>query len=226
MKNEFISMVNHEIRTPLTAIQGSLDLLVAGVAGDVSGDAHELLEIARNNGKRLIRLINDILDVEKIESGKMEFKLAPVEISGLVYEAVEMSRLYGKNFGVTIKLVQDLPSVRANVDSDRLIQVLTNLLSNAIKFSPRGEEIAVAIEKREEYVRVSVTDHGPGIPEDFQAKVFEKFSQADNSITRERGGTGLGLSICKAICEKLNGTINFTTSSKGTTFYFELPIWY
>jgi len=224
MKDEFIATVNHELRTPLTAMQGSLDMLVGGVAGEIRGDALKLLEIARNNGKRLIRLINDILDIEKIESGKNGFNFRLIEISKLVQECITETKLYGEGFGVRIKLEQDLPNVVVFVDSDKAIQVLENLISNAIKFSPRGGEVTVSITQKENKVSVAVRDKGPGIPEEFQSKIFQKFLRGDNSLTRERGGTGLGLSISKAISEKMKGTIYFETSKQGTTFYFDLPI--
>ncbi len=224
MKNEFISTVSHELRTPLTSIRGSLGLLLGGAAGELPEQARALLDIANNNSERLVRLINDILDIEKIESGKMHFDMQTVDVRALVAEAVEANRGFAQQYGVTYRISSDGGAVRALLDHDRITQVVTNLLSNAAKFSPQGANVEVGIHSSERKVRVQVSDHGAGVPEAFQAKVFEKFSQADASDTRQKGGTGLGLSICKAIVEKHGGRIGFeSVSGKGATFFFELP---
>lgn len=226
MKNEFVSMVSHELRTPLTSIRGSLSLIVGGVAGEIPPQAKALVEIGYKNSERLVLLINDILDIEKIESGKMDFKMQPVELIPLIEQAIEANIAYGEQFGVKFELHNDLRNVLVNVDSDRLMQVLTNLLSNAAKFSPQGETVAIAVTREDLSIRVEVRDRGPGIPEDFRAKIFQRFAQADSSDTRQKGGTGLGLSISKAIIEKLGGQIGFKTDrGAGTTFYFILPQW-
>ena len=226
LKNEFVSTVSHELRTPLTSIRGSLGLLMGGVAGELATEAQELVSIAYKNSERLILLINDILDIEKIESGKMSFALKPVELVPLVEQAIAANRAYAEQFNVTLTLTQALPNVQVNVDSQRFIQVLTNLLSNAAKFSPPAETVSVSITQHAEMVRVSVQDRGVGIPEEFRDRIFQKFAQADSSDARQKGGTGLGLSIAKAIVERLNGRIGFETElNVGTTFYCELPVW-
>lgn len=226
IKNEFVSVVSHELRTPLTSIRGSLGLLLGGAVGSFSDKASKLLDIANKNCERLLLLINDILDIEKIEAGKMNFELKPVSIEQLVMDSINNNRLYGEKFSVKIKLTATAPDTYVYADPDRLMQVLTNLLSNAIKYSPHGGIVEIAITKDNNNVRVSVSDHGSGIPLDFQARIFQKFSQADSSTTRIKGGTGLGLSISKAILEKLDGTINFVSQlNQGTTFYFELPLY-
>jgi len=226
MKNEFVSMVSHELRTPLTSIRGSLSLIVGGVAGEIPPQAKALVEIGYKNSERLVLLINDILDIEKIESGKMDFKIEPVQLIPLVEQAIEANIAYGEQFDVKFKLHNDLNNVWVKVDSDRLMQVLTNLLSNAAKFSPQGETVAIAVARDGKKIRVEVRDRGPGIPEEFRPKIFQKFAQADSSDTRQKGGTGLGLSISKAIIEKFGGQIGFETDrGTGSTFYFGLPEW-
>lgn len=227
MKNEFISVVSHELRTPLTSILGSLGLIAGGVAGELPTQAKTMIDIAMRNSERLVNLINDILDIEKIESGKMEFKLKPIELMPLVEQAIEANRPYGERLGVTFMLGNTLPGVRSNVDSDRLMQVFANLLSNAAKFSPPHGEVVISVSRHHNGIRVAVTDQGPGIPEEFRSRIFQKFAQADTSTTREISGTGLGLSICKAIVKKLGGEIDFETEiNGGTTFYFDLPEWH
>jgi PAS domain S-box-containing protein len=226
MKDEFISTVSHELRTPLTSICGSLGLLQGGVGGELNPKAQELVAIANSNSERLTLLINDILDMEKIEAGKMDFELRPLQIMPAVERALREIKAYGRQFGVGFSLVPGDRALMVNVDPDRLAQVLSNLLSNAAKFSPRGEEVTVEVEGLAESVRVSVTDRGAGIPQEFRDRVFEKFSQADGSNTRQMGGTGLGLNICKAIVTQMGGRIDFRSQAgQGSTFYFELPRW-
>lgn len=226
LKNEFVSMVSHELRTPLTSIRGSLGLIIGGIAGELPIEAQELVNIAHKNTERLILLINDILDIEKIESGKMSFALRPVKLMPLVEQAIVANQAYAEQFNVTLKLTATLPDVEVNVDSQRLIQVLTNLLSNAAKFSPPGETVAVSVTARNQRIRISVKDRGSGIPQAFRDRIFQKFAQADSSDTRQKGGTGLGLSIAKAIIERLDGQIGFETElNVGTTFYCDLPQW-
>ncbi|GLQ94366.1 response regulator [Dyella acidisoli] len=226
MKNEFISTVSHELRTPLTSIMGSLGLLAGGVGGALSDQTRALVDLASKNSERLVRLINDILDIEKIEAGHMQFDLRPHELQPLIEQAIAVNRAYAVQLGVTFKLTASLPGVWVRVDADRLMQVMTNLMGNAAKFSPQGASVDLEITRRGDLIRVSVSDKGPGIPESFRHKVFEKFSQADSSDTRPKGGTGLGLSISKAIMEAMGGSIGFDTKEgDGTTFHFDLPEW-
>jgi PAS domain S-box-containing protein len=224
MKNEFISTVSHELRTPLTSIRGSLGLIAGGLAGQMPPQAKPLIEIAMNNCERLVRLINDILDIEKIESGKMDFRNKPLVLVPLIEQSLLANEAYGRQFGVSFTLTQDVADARIYSDPDRIIQVMTNLLSNAAKFSPEGSTVTVNLARTNGRLRVSVSDQGSGIPAAFREQIFQKFAQADASDARQKSGTGLGLSICKAIVEKLGGTIAFETQlGKGTTFYFELP---
>ncbi len=224
LKNEFISTVSHELRTPLTSIRGSLGLIAGGVAGPMPERAKSMIDIAYKNSERLVRLINDILDIEKIESGKMAFQLRPIELVPLLEQAVEANRAFGAQYHVTFEIIQAPGDVQINADPDRITQVMTNLLSNAAKFSPPHSQVEIRVTQNEKVVRVAVHDDGAGIPEEFKNQIFQKFAQADSSDTRQKGGTGLGLSIAKAIVEKHGGTIGFdSVDGHGTTFYFQLP---
>ncbi|MBL7478437.1 MHYT domain-containing protein [Legionella bononiensis] len=225
LKNEFVSIVSHELRTPLTSIRGSLGLLVSGVMGEFSEKANKLLEIANNNCERLLLLINDILDIEKIEAGKMDFQIKTYDLNHLISESIAANKMYAEKYGVFIDFIPPESIIQVDVDSSRLMQVLANLLSNACKFSPKGEHITVTMKQIKSTVRVSVTDKGFGIPSEFQSRIFQKFSQADSSDTRGKGGTGLGLNISKTIIEKLGGVLNFESEpGSQTTFYFDLPV--
>ncbi len=226
MKSEFVSTVSHELRTPLTSLRGSLGLVSGGVAGALPDRAKSLVEIAKNNCERLIRLINDILDSEKIESGKMQFELQPLELLPLLERTLADNEGFAAQHQVRLALHAPRQPLKAQVDSDRLLQVLTNLLSNAIKFSPAQGTVRVLLGRHAGRVRVEVSDSGPGIPEEFRQRIFQKFSQADSSDTRQKGGTGLGLAISKAIVERMEGSLGFTSRvDVGTTFFFELPEW-
>ena len=225
IKQEFTSTLSHELRTPITSIIGSLQLINSGVMGDIEKDVIELTSIAERNGQRLLDLINDILDVEKIESGKVTLVLAPLEIGELVTESLDLNRAYADRFKVRLVAARDLPPVEVVADRKRVLQVMTNLLSNAAKFSTEGTTVEVLVEiAGDESVRVGVHDTGPGIPEDFRHRIFGRFAQADMSHTRQKGGTGLGLAICKRLVELMGGKIGFSDrAGGGTTFWFELP---
>ncbi|GIX06997.1 MAG: hybrid sensor histidine kinase/response regulator [Candidatus Poribacteria bacterium] len=223
LKDEFISVVSHELRTPMTSIQGALGLLLMGAAGPLPEETRRLLEIAHSNTERLIRLINDILDLEKIESGKMTFHMRPVSLRRTIEQTLEATKGFADQYGVRLELE---PGEDATVyaDADRLAQVITNLVSNAVKYSPKGEAVRVRLERQNGRVRVSVEDKGPGIPEEYREKIFDRFTQVDSSTRRQKGGTGLGLAIVKAIVERLGGTVDFVSEvGQGTTFFFELP---
>ncbi len=225
MKNEFISTVSHELRTPLTSIRGSLGLIAGGAVGAIPDKVKALVEIACNNSDRLVRLINDILDIEKINSGKMTFDITPQPLMPIIEQALVANQAYAAPLSVRLELTQGMPEANVAVDSDRLQQVLTNLLSNAAKFSPKGGTVEISVTRREGVVRVAVTDHGPGIPVEFQDRIFDKFAQADGSDQRQKGGTGLGLSITRAIVEKHGGIVSYDSRpDHGATFYFELPL--
>jgi PAS domain S-box-containing protein len=226
LKNEFISTVSHELRTPLTSIRGSLGLVVGGVAGELPPQAKTMVEIAYTNSERLVRLINDILDIEKIESGNMVFSFKVLDLMTIVDQAVKANGGFAEQFGVTFEITAAAPGVRVMADGDRLMQVLTNLLSNAAKFSPPNASVDIAIHRLPHGVRVQVHDRGPGIPDEFRGRIFQKFAQADASTTRKKGGTGLGLSIVKAIVEKHGGHVGFEMPPDGgTIFYVDLQEW-
>jgi signal transduction histidine kinase len=228
LKDEFVSTVSHELRTPLTSIAGSLGLLRGNAAGDLSAPASRLLEIAYNNSQRLVRLVNDILDIEKLESGRAEFNFKQVEVRSLVEQTVESIRSYAEDHGVKVRIETASSVADIRADTDRLAQVFTNLLSNAIKFSPPAGEVVVTVGKRVDVdvVRITVRDHGDGIPADFKSRIFERFAQADGTNTRRKGGTGLGLSIAKRIIDRLGGDIGFAEApGGGTIFHVELPVW-
>lgn len=224
MKDEFVSSVSHELRTPLTSIFGSLGLLMGKAAGDLPEPAARLLAIAHSNSRRLVRLVNDILDIEKMESGQVVFNLRAVEVRSLVEQAIEANRGFAEGYGVRIRLEQESAVGEVRADADRLAQVVTNLLSNAIKFSPADHEVLLAIEKETDVVRILVRDHGPGISVDFKPRIFERFAQADGTNARQKGGTGLGLSIVKQIVDRLGGEVGFGDApGGGTIFCVELP---
>ncbi len=225
MKNEFVSTVSHELRTPLTSIKGALGLLRGGMQAELSDKARRMIDIAYQNSDRLVRLINDILDIEKIEAGMMKYDLVPRSLAGLLTEAVDANTGFADEHGVRIELHDREPGAVVDADHDRMIQVLTNLLSNAIKYSPEAGVVTVRTDAQDGRIRVSVSDTGPGIPAKFRDTIFSKFAQADSSDTREKGGTGLGLAISKAIVEEHGGTIGFDTQEgEGTTFHFDLPL--
>jgi len=225
MKDEFISTVSHELRTPLTSIYGSLRLINEKVLNALPDDIKALLEIANRNTERLLLLINDILDVSKIEAGKMEFKLEPIDVMGFLENVLEVNQAYGRKYHVDFRITHRQDGLLISADRHRLMQVFSNLLSNAAKFSPGGSTVDVAVYKKEAVVRFEVIDHGSGIPDSFHTHVFEKFAQYDSSDTRSVGGTGLGLSITRAIIEHHKGIIDFESrENEGTTFFVELPL--
>ena len=224
MKKEFTSTLSHELRTPLTSIIGSLQLINAGVLGDVPKDVMELTEVAERNGQRLLDLINDILDIEKIESGKLTLNPELIRVDELVRESMLLNKGFGDRFKVRFEPRGELSVVEVNADRKRLLQVMTNLLSNAAKFSPEGEVVEISTQEDGWSLRIGVHDRGPGIPEAFRPRIFGRFNQADSTTSRQKGGTGLGLAICKRLIEMMRGRIGFEDRPEGgTTFWFELP---
>lgn len=224
LKSEFVASVSHELRTPLTAIVGALALLRAGDAGELAGATRAFVDMAHDNSLRLARLVDDVIDVERIDSGALAFRPAEFPLEAFLEEAVRLNQAYAQARGVFLYLDEPVPRVALRADRDRLMQAVTNLLSNAAKFSPRGEEVRVAASRADGRVRIAVADRGPGIPEEFRPRVFEKFAQADASDSREKGGTGLGLAIAQAIVERSGGRIGFETATgRGTTFWIEMP---
>jgi len=224
MKNEFISTVSHELRTPLTSIMGAVGFLTGGSVAGLPASAGNLLKIAHSNCQRLARIVNDILDIQKIESGQMAWVRKPVDVCALAEQIIEANQGFAQHHGVAVRL--DGASVRAFVlaDPDRLDQVIANLLSNAIKFSPLGAEVVVTIGSTDDAVRISVRDRGRGVPDHYKGRIFEKFVQVDATDARREGGTGLGLSIAKQITVILGGDIGVEDApGGGTIFHITLP---
>ena len=228
LKNEFISTVSHELRTPLTSIKGALGIVLSGDLGSLEGKNKDLLVIANNNADRLARLVNDILDIDKLEFGNIQLNIQHLEIYPLLNQSITQNQGYGARYGVEVALDPvDIHTghLHANVDADRFLQVMSNLLSNAIKYSHLGSRVRVNLKRIDNEMRISVIDEGQGIPESFRQRIFRKFAQADSSDTRKRDGTGLGLSITKAIVERLGGKIDYhSIEGHGTTFFFTLPV--
>ena len=223
-KNEFVSTVSHELRTPLTSIKGSLGLIKSGNIGELPDKLMSMLNIAYNNSDRLVLLINDILDMEKIEAGKMDFNMCPMIVASLLAEAIEANKGYADEHDVTFKCIDCDEDLQVNGDRDRLMQALANIMSNAAKFSGEGGQVELSLKRHDGMVRIAVRDYGEGIPEAFRDTIFDKFTQADSSDTRQSGGTGLGLSITRLIAERHNGNVCFDTEiGEGTTFYIDLP---
>jgi len=225
MKSEFVSTVSHELRTPLTSISGALGLVSGGALGALPEQAQEMIAIAFKNSKRLTYLINDLLDMEKLAAGKMHFDMQVQPLMPLLTQSLDANLAYGSERRVTLELTNQGADIEVRVDSQRLMQVLSNLLSNAIKYSPEEGVVEVATTLRGAAVRVTVTDHGPGIPAAFRDRIFQKFAQADASDTRQKGGTGLGLAITRELVERMGGKIDFeSTEGAGARFFFELPL--
>jgi PAS domain S-box-containing protein len=222
MKDEFVSVVGHELRTPLTSIRGSLGLMAGGVFGELDDQGKRMLDIAVSNTDRLVRLINDILDIERIESGRVTMQKVACRSDELVAHAIEA--MHGQAETMGIGLVSEADPVVLRADSDRILQTLMNLIANAIKFSPRGEEVRVTAHAVAETVLFSVADHGRGVPPDKLEAIFERFGQVDASDARDKGGFGLGLPIARSIVEQHGGAIWVDSETgHGSTFWFTLP---
>lgn len=225
LKSEFVSTVSHELRTPMTSIMGSISLIRSGRFGDLDPKTAQLLDIASKNGDRLVRLINDILDIEKMEAGRIEFTMKPVDLEELLQEAISQNQAFADKHQSVLTLESDIPAAEILGDRDRLIQVLTNLISNAAKFTPEGGKIKVNAALHDDHLSISVTDDGPGIPPDKLEMIFDRFVQIDSGDSRANQGTGLGLSISKAIVEAHDGDLYVdSVVGWGTTFSVVLPM--
>ncbi len=226
MKNEFVSAVSHELRTPLTAISGSLGLITGGMLGELPDNIKNMLSIAHKNAMRLTVLINDLLDMEKLLAGKMDFDMRPQPLLPIVQQSLEGNTAYADTFDIGLVLHNYAEDVQVLLDAQRLQQVLANFISNAVKFSPPKGQVEIIVSRDGPQVKIAVVDHGPGVSEEFRARIFEKFSQADSSDSRRRGGTGLGLAISKAFVERMQGTIGYESEpGKGATFFASFPVY-
>lgn len=225
IQSEFISVVSHELRTPVTSIRGALSLLDSGIFGSWLPEPTKLITIAHRNSKRLVTLVNDILDMEKLMSDKMTFNITSVDLIDIIHQSIEANTAYAKEFNVTIQLLPPPAEiVYAQAAPDRILQVLANLISNACKFSPADSSVDISIKQDAHQITTLIRDKGPGIPLEFRARIFTAFAQAESGDTRKQGGTGLGLKISKNMIEKMGGKIGFDSEiGAGTTFWFSLP---
>lgn len=226
LKEELVSVVSHELRSPLTSIFGSLRLVGSGALGDIPEQAAELVNVATLNAERMIRLINDLLDLDKLTAGKLDLKLMPIDLSKLLRQAIALSEPEANNRQLTLHLELPKLVIRAMADEDRLLQVVINLLSNALKFSNKGQSITVSLGQQDNNALITVIDHGPGIPHHSIDKLFQRFVMAHSSADSHRGGTGLGLAISKALIEEMKGEIGVRSEEgKGSEFFFTLPLY-
>lgn len=225
LKSEFVSTVSHELRTPLTAIGGALSLSVSGQLGQLPEPALKMLDIAQKNSLRLTELINDLLDIDKLSVGGLELDMQIQPLMPIVDDAYLAMTSYAQKYGVHLRLGPRFEYVLVKVDARRLRQVLVNFLSNAAKFSNKGDDVIINISVHFDKVRIEVIDHGCGIPDEFQEKIFQRFTQADASDSRATGGAGLGLAIAKELIQAMGGVVGFSsTENVGSCFYVELPL--
>lgn len=226
VKSEFVSTVSHELRTPVASIQGALGLISGGVAGTVSPQVSTLISVAQRNSARLVALVNDILDTERLEAGGLRIAPSAVVVDDVLKSLADT--LTGMALQRQVTLVthsfEGSEQCLLWADQNRLLQVLGNFVSNALKFSPRGSVVRASASRSAGIVRFEVADQGPGIPDDFRAQLFERFARADNSTSRDEGGTGLGLFISKGLIERMGGTVGFAPNQPhGACFHLELP---
>lgn len=222
-KSEFLSTVSHELRTPLTSIRASLDMALAGAFGPIPPKPADVLTIAQRNAARLSKLIDELLDLQKIEVGMMKFDFCDIQLAGLIADAVTDNRSYADDLDITLKMLPVDTDIFVHADPMRLEQVITNLLSNAAKFSDPGSEVTLGVMATETRVRISVVDHGVGVDPADRNRIFDSFTQLDNVDIRKVNGTGLGLNISKRIVEAHDGDIDFEPNKgRGTTFFLEL----
>ena len=225
VKSRFMSNISHELRTPLTSIRGSLGLLDAGVTAESPDQTRELVQIAKKNTERLFSLVNDLLDIDKIAAGGFTLEMQDFALMPFIEEAVVVNAGYAQQYNVEFRITQRLDDVVIRGDRERFMQVMNNLLSNAAKFTCEKDVVEIGVSRQGDRVRVSIHDHGPGIPRESGRRVFERFVQLDSSMTRKRGGSGLGLNIAREIVEQHGGEIGIDdTILTGTCVYFDMPV--
>lgn len=224
LKNEFISLVSHELRTPLTSIKGSIDLLLAGVAGELSNQTKSLLNICRKNTQRLVRFVTDLLDIEALDSGNINFKFRTYRLEEILQVSVDGMRTFAEQYHVLLNYDHNFPSTSVYVDEDRLNHCITNLISNAVKYTPKFSEVYITVVPKDTHAHILIKDNGPGIDPNFAPRLFHRFAQGAPPKDKLVGGSGLGLSITKGFVEAMKGKIFFTSDDKGTVFTIEFPI--
>lgn len=224
IKNEFVSTVSHELRTPLTSIIGALGLATGGALGALPEQAKTMLELAHSNSQRLKHLINDLLDMDKLVAGQMQFEMALEPVAPMIERAVQDMAVYSQEYNVTLHCEPSKQALVVEVDENRFLQIMLNLLSNAVKFSPRDSTVTITAEQQGGQVRVNVRDQGQGISQEDQGQLFQRFFQADGSNTRQRGGTGLGLAISREMAERMKGQLSVSSiEGQGSCFTLALP---
>jgi PAS domain S-box-containing protein len=222
LKDEFLGMVNHELRTPLTAIEAGVGLVASGALGSLPDKVQHMLNIAAENSGRLTRLVNDVLDLERMSAGRVELQSVQCQASDLIDQAAHAAGALADEAGVTLETTS--ADIRLMADPDRIVQTLINLIANAVKFSPAGSAVSLGVAKTAKGARFQVVDHGRGIPPDQINLVFDRFHQVETGDSRNQGGTGLGLAISQWIVEQHGGSIwAESVVEKGSTFFFELP---
>lgn len=225
LKDELVSTVSHELRTPLTAISGALGMVAAGAAGALPETAERLIKIAQRNSERLTSLVNDLLDIDKLQSGKAKFDKECLDLAEIVRTAVEQNQPYAERAGIEVRCDVPAEPLIAKVDRNRILQVLANLISNAVKFSPRGEQVLLRLREKGGEAQISVIDRGSGVSEEFREHLFQRFTQQDGTASRVQQGTGLGLAISKGIVEAHGGSIHLDTEPvQGAVFHVDLPL--
>jgi PAS domain S-box-containing protein len=223
LKQEFIAMISHDLRTPLTSIGGTLTLIQEGIYGGISEGGSKRVLDAQRNVERLINLVSDLLDLEKLEAGRLTMELEPCDVADIIDQSVSSVKSYAEQKGVVLHV--ESAGAKIPADSDRLVQVLVNLISNAVKFSPVGGNVHVSSNSENGHVSLLVKDEGRGIPKEFQESIFERFQQVAASDGKRSMGSGLGLAICKAIVESHNGSIGVDSDgATGSTFWIRLPV--
>lgn len=223
LKREFMAMVSHDLRTPLTSVLSTLSILGAGGGGDLTKSGEKLVETSESEVQRLIALISDLLDLAKMEAGKFDLRIRKIAINDVCMRSIDAVEALAKKRDMTIEYQHC--DFKVDGDEERLIQVVVNLLSNALKYSPAGARVFVAAEQRGEFVQVSVKDFGQGVPKEAQESIFERFSQAEQTATQKKQGTGLGLAICKLIVDGHGGTIGVESEpEKGSKFWFRVKL--
>jgi len=225
LKNEFISLVSHELRTPLTSVKGAIELLIGGVAGDLSNQAKSLLNICRKNTLRLVRFVSDLLDIEALDSGNVNFVYKPHSLEEIVLSAIEGTRTFAEQYHVQLEYEKNCKQILVYVDEDRLSHCITNLISNAVKYTPKHSSVTISIGEKDKNAFIKVKDLGPGIDPDLRPRLFHRFVQGPPPKDKLVGGSGLGLSITKAFTEQMLGSVYYESSPSGSTFFIELPIW-